>query len=84
LITIIVVDTRQMVAIKVSRYRVSPEMVDLNGMVIMHTKVKNLLNVMIASYPTDDLSNIKCCVSSLSNRNEVLCSLDGGRQYWDN
>jgi hypothetical protein len=29
-----------MVAIEVSRYGVSPEMVDLNGMVIMHTKVK--------------------------------------------
>jgi hypothetical protein len=40
LITIIVVDTKQMVAIEVSRYGVSPEMVDLNVMVIMHTKVK--------------------------------------------
>jgi hypothetical protein len=43
LITIIVVDTRQMVAIKVSRYGVSLEMVDLNGMVLMHTKVKTCL-----------------------------------------
>jgi hypothetical protein len=43
LITIIVVDTKQMVAIKVSRYGVSPEMVDLNDMVLMHTKVKTSL-----------------------------------------
>jgi hypothetical protein len=56
------VDTKQMVAIEVSRYGVLPEMVDLDGMVIMHTKVKNLHNVIIDSYPTNDLSNIKCCV----------------------
>jgi hypothetical protein len=37
---------------------------------------------MIESYPTDDLSSNKCCVSFLSNRNEILRSLDGGRQYW--
>jgi hypothetical protein len=40
LITIIAVDTKQMVAMEVSRYGVSPEMVDLNGMAIKHTKVK--------------------------------------------
>jgi hypothetical protein len=34
------VETKQMVAIEVSRYGVSPEMAELNGKVIMHTKVK--------------------------------------------
>jgi hypothetical protein len=40
-------------------------------------------NVTIDSHPTDNLSNIKCCVSFLSNRDEIPCSLDDGRQYWD-
>jgi hypothetical protein len=40
-------------------------------------------NVMIDSYPTDNLSNIKCCVSFLSNGDEICCSLDDGHQYWD-
>jgi hypothetical protein len=39
---------------------------------------------MIESYPTDDLSNIKCCVSFVSNRDAILCSLGGGHQYWNN
>jgi hypothetical protein len=43
-----------------------------------------LRNVTIDSYPIDDLSNIKCCVSFLSNRDEIRCSLDDVRQYWDN
>jgi hypothetical protein len=34
---------------------------------------------MIESYPTDDLSSSKCCVSFLSNRNEIRCSLDDVR-----
>jgi hypothetical protein len=35
-----VVDAEQMVAIEVSKYGVTPEMVDFDGVVIMHTKVK--------------------------------------------
>jgi hypothetical protein len=40
-------------------------------------------NVMIDSYPMDNLSNIKCCVFILSNGDGIHCSLDDGRQYWD-
>jgi hypothetical protein len=29
--------------------------------------------VTIESYPTDDLSSSKCCVSFLSNKDEILC-----------
>jgi hypothetical protein len=38
-----VVDAEQMVAIEVSKYEVTLEMVDFDGMVIMHTKVKTCL-----------------------------------------
>jgi hypothetical protein len=34
------VDVEHMVAIEVSRYGVTPEMIDFDCMVIMHTKVK--------------------------------------------
>jgi hypothetical protein len=37
------VDAEQMIAIKVSRYGVTPEMVDFDDMAIMHTKVKTCL-----------------------------------------
>jgi hypothetical protein len=40
-------------------------------------------NVMIDSHPIDNWSNIKCCVSFLSNRDDIPCLLDDGRQYWD-
>jgi hypothetical protein len=64
-------------------------MVDLDGMFIMHTRwrlrlLRHIHNVMIESYPTDDLSHIKGWVSFLSNRDELLCSLDDVCQYWDN
>jgi hypothetical protein len=38
-----VVDAEQMVAIKVSKYEVILEMVDFDGMAIMHTKVKTCI-----------------------------------------
>jgi hypothetical protein len=40
LITIIMVDAEQMIAIEVSRYGVTPEMIDFDCMVIMPIKVK--------------------------------------------
>jgi hypothetical protein len=33
-------------------------------------------NAMIISYPTNNLSNIKCYVPLLSNRDDIRCSLD--------
>jgi hypothetical protein len=54
-----------MVAIEVSKYEVILEMVDFDCMVIMH-------NATIDFHLTDNLSNIKCCVSFLSNRDEIL------------
>jgi hypothetical protein len=66
-----------MVASEVGKYEVILEMVAFDCMVIMH-------NAIIDSHPTDNLSNIKCCVPFLSNRDEILCSLDVVRQYLDN
>jgi hypothetical protein len=47
-------------------------MVDFDCMIIMHIKIKTRIaghkhNVTIDSYPTHNLSNIKCCMPFLSN-----------------
>jgi hypothetical protein len=36
-------------------------------------------NAMIVSYPTDNLSNIKCYVPLLTNRDDIRCSLNDQR-----
>jgi hypothetical protein len=64
-----------MVAIEVSKYEVILEMVDFDYMVIMHPRLRldssgHMHNATIDSHPIDNLSNIKCCVSFLSNRDE--------------
>jgi hypothetical protein len=42
-----------------------------------------MYSVMIDSYLTDNLSNLKCCASSWSNGVDISCPLDDWRQHRD-